>query len=73
MKIYTRTEAGRMLKRVFKTGEIEPRRKVSPITLMSDAQLLDKLHNTKDNRTAQRISREIARRLVLARYESSSQ
>ena len=68
MKRYSKSEAVRAIKRLFKTGELEPRKKISPLVQLTDAQLLEKLSKTKDNRKAQRISREIARRLELARY-----
>lgn len=71
MKVYTRSEARRILKRLAKTGELEPRRKVSPLASKTDAELLEMLGKTKDRRKSERIGREIARRLLSERYDSS--
>jgi len=61
-----------MLKRVFKTnGEIEPRLKVSPLASKTDAELLAMLSKSKDRRKSERIGREIARRLDLARWRDA--
>jgi hypothetical protein len=72
MRVLPRSEARRMLKRVFKTGSVEPRLKVSPLAQKTDDELLTMLSKTKDRRKAERIGREIARRLALQRYHSSS-
>ena len=70
MKIFTRSEAKRIEDRFYKTGQTEPRKKSSPLTSLTDAQLIEKLSKTKDQRKAERISREIARRLTAERYQS---
>lgn len=72
MNHYTRSEATRMRKRLFKTGEIVPRLKVSPLASKTDAELLEMLSKTKDRRKSERIGREIARRLAIERYFDSS-
>lgn len=67
---YSRTECLRMMKRLAKGGDIEPRLKVSPLTSKTDAELLDMLGKATgagDKRKSERIAREIARRLEIDR------